>query len=129
MTIISIAAASSDHVSQVNKTANTGEGQATTGGDLIAEDAQAAKPKAEDEDAMLFPVTVPTKIFQGIMTLTMMYFGMLFSNWGDAVIGGENDHYYGSMAYTQWVKVIALWTTIAFFFISITISACCNRKF
>ena len=61
------------------------------------------------------------------MVLITMYYGMLFSNWGDAVIGGENDHYYGSLAYTQWVKIIALWVTIALFTVSMTITACCNR--
>jgi len=71
---------------------------------------------------------VPTVIFQGVMCLTMMYFGMLFSNWGDAVIGGENDHYYGSMAYTQWVKIIALWLTIALFTVSISLTICCKDR-
>jgi hypothetical protein len=128
ITILTIAGASSDHVDRKTKDENGGAGQATAGGDLIAEDAEASKPKTkEDEAAALFPVTTPTKIFQGLMVLISMYFGMLFSNWGDAVIGGENDHYYGSMAYTQWVKVIALWSTLALFTVSMTITACCHR--
>ena len=39
VTIISIATASSDHVSRETAQANEGAGQATNGGDLIAEDA------------------------------------------------------------------------------------------
>lgn len=62
------------------------------------------------------------------MMLTCLYFGMLFSNWGDAVIGDENDHYYASMGFTQWVKIIALWVTIAFFTLSIMITICCKGR-
>lgn len=99
ITVISIAVASHDHIENGQKKKNDVE-IPSVGGDLVAERAEDCKQTKEEEIAALFPVTIPTVIFQGVMCLTMMYFGMLFSNWGDAVIGGENDHYYGSMAYT-----------------------------
>jgi hypothetical protein len=77
---------------------------------------------------MLVPITVPTVIFQFVMVLCSLYFGMLFSNWGDAVIAGENDHFYGSMAFTQWVKIGALWITLALFTVSISLNICCKNR-
>jgi len=85
VTIVSIALAYKEQVSR-------GESK-TLGEDIIAENVSTdAKPKTkEDEDAMLFPITIATVIFQFIMVLCTLYFGMVFSNWGDAVIAGDND--------------------------------------
>jgi hypothetical protein len=58
------------------------------GGDIVAEKVD-GEAKAADELAAIFPVTTPTIIFQAVMVVTSLYFGMLFSNWGDAVISGQ----------------------------------------
>ncbi len=93
---------------------------------MVAEDKEGLKPK--DEQAAIFPVTVPTIIFQATMVLTSLYFGMLFSNWGDAVIGGENDSYYTSPLFSMWVKIVSLWVTIALFTVSVTLKICCPNR-
>lgn len=86
--------------------------------------------KAIDEKAAIFPVTVPTIIFHCVMLLTTLYFGMLFTNWGDAVISGESDIYYSSMTFSMWAKITSLWVTLAVFTVSITLPICCpNREF
>lgn len=87
---MSIAMASAEEVSKYSKKTES----TSIGGDLVQEDK--ADLKAENEEAAIFKVTVPTIIFQAVMVVTTLYYGMLFSNWGDAVIGGENDSYYGS---------------------------------
>lgn len=53
---------------------------------------------------------------------------MLFSNWGDAVIGGENDSYYTSPLFSMWVKIVSLWVTIALFTVSVTLKICCPNR-
>ena len=93
---------------------------------MVAEDNEGLK--AKDEQAAIFTVTVPTIIFQATMVLTSLYFGMLFSNWGDAVIGGENDSYYTSPLFSMWVKIVSLWITIALFTVSVTLKICCPNR-
>lgn len=99
----------------------------SVGEDIIAEQVN-SDAKALNEDAALFPVTIPTLVFQGVMVLTTIYYGMLFSNWGDAVIAGENDNYYASAIFTQWVKIVSLWCTLALFTVSITLNICCKDR-
>lgn len=97
----------------------------SVGEDIVSEQ---VNTKALNEDAALFPVTIPTLVYQGVMVLTMLYYGMLFSNWGDAVIAGENDNYYASNVFTQWVKIVSLWCTLALFTVSITLNICCKDR-
>ncbi len=95
----------------------------------IAEDVEGeAKPSSVDQVEMVFPVTVPTIIFQVIMLITCMYYGMLFSNWGDAVIGGNNSSYYTSSLYSMWIKIVSLFITLALFTVSMTLNICCPSR-
>jgi hypothetical protein len=84
--------------------------------------------KASDEKNMLFPVTLPTLLFHVIMMVTCLYYGMLFTNWGDAVISGSNDGYFSSALFSMWVKIVSLWITLALFTVSITLNICCPNR-
>ena len=42
--------------------------------------------KPINEDAAFFKVTFQTMFFQGVMALVSLYFGMLFTNWGFAIL-------------------------------------------
>ena len=46
----------------------------------------------EDKEQNLFVVTIQTVWFQVIMIFATLYFGMLFSDWGDAQTMVEVDH-------------------------------------
>lgn len=121
MTVLSIAmasASSADGGKEVTTSAGAG---------VIAEqvDNEAA---AIDEEKALFPVTIQTLIFQIIMLLTCTYFAMLFTNWGDAVISGDNDGFYGAAMVSMWIKVVSLWFTLALFTVSITLVVCCPGR-
>jgi hypothetical protein len=115
--------------SQTNAEASA---QATTsaGASVIAEkvDEEAKQTDPELEQKNLFPVTVQTLIFQAVMVLTSLYCGMLFTNWGDAVIGGEKDDYFTSALFSAWVKISALWFTILLFTVSVTLTICCPNR-
>ena len=89
-------------------------------------DAKAASP--EEEKEMIFPITVPTIIFQAIMLITCLYFGMLFSNWGDAVISGNTSNQFVSATYSMWIKIVSLWITLALFTVSVTLNICCPNR-
>ena len=89
-------------------------------------DAKAASP--EEEKEMIFPITVPTIIFQAIMLNTCLYFGMLFSNWGDAVISGNTSNQFVSATYSMWIKIVSLWITLALFTVSVTLNICCPNR-
>ena len=69
--------------------------------------------------------------FQGVMVLASLYFGMLFSNWGFAILDDEDDldadAYYSNASFSMWVKIAAQWYTIALFIVSVTITMCCDR--
>lgn len=59
------------------------------------------------------------------MALVSLYFGMLFSNWGFAIIDGEEaDDVAFNADFSLWVKVIATWLTLALFTVSVTLYAC-----
>jgi len=59
------------------------------------------------------------------MALVSLYFGMLFSNWGFAIIDGEEaDDIAVNVDFSLWVKVIATWLTLGLFTVSVTLYAC-----
>ena len=62
--------------------------------------------------------------FQAIMLLVSLYFGMLFSNWGQAVIDGEPDTLADNADFSLWVKIIVQWITLSLFTVSVTLYAC-----
>lgn len=99
-------------------------------GGVISEkvDEEAKPESAENEENAIFPVTLQTLIFQLVMLFTTLYFGMLFANWGDAVIEGENDGYYGGAMFSVWAKQISLWFTLALFTVSVTMPICCADR-
>jgi len=50
---------------------------------------------------------------------------MLFSNWGFAIIDGEEaDDLAFNADFSLWVKVINTWLTLALFTVSVTLYAC-----
>ncbi len=58
------------------------------------------------------------------MCLVSLYFGMLFSNWGFAIIDGEPDALAENANFSLWVKIIVQWITLALFTVSFTLYAC-----
>lgn len=81
ITVISIAIAS--------QTSSESSAQKTTtaGASVVAEQVD-DEARPIDEEAAIFPVTVPTLIFQAIMVLSSFYYGMLFTNWGNVLNDG-----------------------------------------
>ena len=115
--------------SQTTQQAN-GEKTTTAGNDIIAEKVDdEAKAEGEDnEQSAIFPVTIATLIFQFVMLFTSLYCGMLFTNWGDAVINGEVDGTWGAALFSTWSKIISQWVTLALFTVSVTLSLCCPDR-
>jgi hypothetical protein len=118
-------ATASQTTAQVN-----GEKTTTAGNDIIAEkvDAEARPEGADNEESAIFPVTIATLIFQFVMLFTSLYCGMLFTNWGDAVINGEVDGTWGAALFSTYSKIIAQWVTLALFTLSVTLSLCCPDR-
>ena len=88
---------------------------------------EAHDEKAVNEEAGFFKVTFQTMFFQAVMALVSLYFGMLFTNWGFAIIEDEWDDSASNANFSMWVKIGAQWFTIALFTVSITIQICCDR--
>ena len=90
--------------------------------------------KSEDvkaEAAAIFPVTIPTLVFQIVMLFVTLYYGMLFTNWGNVTLDSETTEniWEGNMEYVpMWIKIIAQWLTIALFTVSITLKICCEDR-
>ena len=127
ITITSIATAS---VSEADKKS---ENTKSAGNAIIAEDVE-GDAKAEDaqaEEAAIFPVTIPTLVFQIVMLFVTFYYGMLFTNWGNVTLDSETTEniWEGNMEYVpMWIKIIAQWLTIALFTVSITLKICCEDR-
>ena len=85
-------------------TAKGGNADKTSMGQGLIEEEKDAEV-AKDEERGLFPVTGATMFFQGVMLLVSLYFGMLFTNWGYAIIDIDDD--FAENAYfSMWVKLI-----------------------
>lgn len=76
LTVISIAVASQTSAESRQKR------YTSTGAAIVAEQVE-VEAKPIDAAKSIFPVTIPTLIFQVVMVLTSFYFGMLFLSWGD----------------------------------------------
>lgn len=103
ITIISIATAS------VSRDAKKNENTKSMGNDMIAEDADGdAKAEGEEnEKSAIFPVTIPTLIFQGVMLFASFYYGMLFSNWGNLTVYEDNENIFPASVAPMWIKIVA----------------------
>ena len=85
--------------------------------------------KPVNEEAAFFKVTFQTMFFQGVMALVSLYFGMLFTNWGFAIIEDEWDDSASNAKFSMWVKIGSQWFTIALFTVSVTLQICCGERY
>ena len=69
-----------------------------------------------------------TMFFQGVMVFVAMYFGMLFTNWGHAVIGDVEDDQAENGTFSMWVKIVSQWITMSMFSVSVLIVCCCPDR-
>ena len=67
-------------------------------------------------------------MFQFVMVLASLYFGMLFSNWGHAMIDDEADDFASNGYFSLWVKLTNQWLTIILFTVSVTLYACDKNR-
>lgn len=121
VTVISIATAS---LTSDNKGK---EAKASWGQEAIAEDVE-GEAKAIDEEGGIFPVTIPTLIFQGVMLFSSAYYAMLFTNWGSVTVVEDHEDVFDASYAPMWIKLIALWFSIALYTVSITIQICCGDR-
>ena len=100
------------------------------GNNIIAEDedGDAAPENEEMAEAGIFPVTIPTMVFQAVMIVASIYYAMLFTNWGNMTIEGETESLFGDSKAPMWIKVCSQWATIALFTISISLKICCPDR-
>ena len=75
----------------------------------------------------IYPVTFQTMFYQGILVLLSLYFGMLFTNWGYALVEGEIDNQTDNAHFSMWVKIAAQIFTISLFTVSVMIY-CCDKN-
>jgi hypothetical protein len=101
-TIISIATASTTTAK------SAGEKKASFGNEIIAENVDEEAKAADEEDvkAAIFPVTLATLIFQGVMLFASCYYAMLFTNWGSVTIEGDSENIFDASSAPLWIKVI-----------------------
>mmetsp|Transcript_14491 Transcript_14491/g.16204 ORF Transcript_14491/g.16204 Transcript_14491/m.16204 type:complete len:85 (+) Transcript_14491:972-1226(+) len=82
---------------------------------MVAEDdnsddeIEKTKPSGEKDKAHVFPISVPTLVFQGFMVFVSIYYAMLISNWGNPTIEDDNyDRFINEWA-GFWVKIVDQW--------------------
>lgn len=64
--------------------------------------------------------------FQLVMTLTALYFGMLFSNWGSPQTSEDETVFSEYATLSTWILAVSQWITIALFTVSVTLY-CCDK--
>jgi len=122
-TIWNIATASASQVPKDQERVSVGQ-------DVIAEEDE----EPEQEGVAVFTVTIPTLIFQFVMLLASLYFGMLFTNWGKMKLEedyeefGDYDKEFLSDEFTFWAKLIVQWISITLFVISFSLNICCPDR-
>ena len=99
----------------------------SVGQTVIAEDDEEPET-AEDGGTPLFTVTLPTFIFQFTMLFASLYFGMLFTNWGDIDAKASDTELFYRPEFTFVIKVTAQMFTIALFTVSFTLNLCCPDR-
>ena len=112
-------------IAVASATDSAGKEKTSMGQAYIEEDAEG--DKNVDEEKMLFPVTFQTMFFHGIMCLCSLYFGMLFTNWGYAILD-EVDDYASNAHFSVWAKLISQWITIFLFAISVSLYVCDKNR-
>lgn len=66
--------------------------------------------------------------YQIIMVLLSLYFGMLFTNWGYALVDDQIDHQTDNALFSMWVKIVAQIITIILFSVSALLYCCCPDR-
>lgn len=64
------------------------------------------------------------------MVFAVLYYAMLFTNWGNMRLADTDDHdnvFVGSKA-PMWIKIISQWLAIALFTVSISLKICCPDR-
>jgi hypothetical protein len=95
---------------------------------VIAETVDANEKPVDALQVQIFPVTIPTLIFQVVMILTAFYFGMLFLNWGDINSNDELENRWMSAKFSGGVKLVTLQFSFAIFSVSILLNLCCKDR-
>ena len=123
LNMFSIATASED-VSPPTK------GEPMQGNQIIQEktDGEAEPQTEQDKQLAIFPVTFQTMFYQIIMVLLSLYFGMLFTNWGYALVDDQIDHQTDNALFSMWVKIVAQIITIILFSVSALLYCCCPDR-
>jgi hypothetical protein len=86
-----------------------------------------------DQKEHVYPVTVESVMFQVVLMFSSCYYGMLFSNWGDAVmsvavVDGTNETYYSSPSFTFGVKLFIIILTALLLLVSMMLKICCPGR-
>ena len=63
------------------------------------------------------------------MILLSLYLGMLFTNWGYAIVDDKIDGQTDNALFSMWVKIVAQIFTIILFTVSVMIYCCDPNRF
>lgn len=63
------------------------------------------------------------------MVFVSLYFGMLFTNWGYAIVDGEIDNQTDNALFSMWVKIGAQFYTVTLFCVSVMVYCCAPERF
>lgn len=74
---------------------------------------------AAPEEPHVFPVSTATIYFHVLMIFACLYYCMLLTNWGDAVIDQQNSNYFENNYLSFWVKLVAQWVSFLLYLFSL----------
>lgn len=77
---------------------------------------------ADDESGpTIFPISVATIWFQGLMIFASVYFAMLVSNWGQATFENDADEeeFFSANWMSFWVKILSLFFSATLYLFSL----------
>ena len=59
------------------------------------------------ENSFIFPISVATMYFHGVMILACCYYAMLLSNWGDPTVNNDKTNYFKANEFSVWMKLLS----------------------
>lgn len=75
--------------------------------------------KGEKDKAHVFPISVPTIIFQGFMIFVSIYYAMLITNWGRPTVDDDDYDYFIDKWAGFWVKIVDQWVMCGLYLFSL----------
>jgi len=80
------------------------------------------------EEAFIFPITTQTILFQVLLLLASLYYGMLMTNWGDPTLDNDKSNFYEANWASFSIKLTGLFFSMLLYLFSLIAPKICKGR-